>query len=144
MRVLVCGGRDYGTTTLPDGVVIPDEQQIRRLNQILERAHEEYQQRRSILDRPDAYTAQSFVLINGGAKGADRLAEEWGTAKPGVVVNTYYADWKKHKRAAGPIRNVEMLKDSRPNCVIAFPGGNGTAHMVKIAKKAGVPVMEVT
>jgi hypothetical protein len=36
-----------------------------------------------------------------------------------------------------------MLAEFQPTLVIAFPGGRGTAHMVRIAKDAGVQVMEV-
>jgi hypothetical protein len=36
-----------------------------------------------------------------------------------------------------------MLTESRPHVIIAFKGGKGTAHMVRIGKEAGVPVYEV-
>jgi hypothetical protein len=36
-----------------------------------------------------------------------------------------------------------MLTESQPHVIIAFEGGKGTAHMVSIGKKAGVPVYEV-
>jgi hypothetical protein len=39
------------------------------------------------------------------------------------------ADWEKHGKAAGPLRNEEMLIDYKPKRVIAFPGGKGTADM---------------
>jgi UDP-N-acetylmuramoylalanine-D-glutamate ligase len=45
-----------------------------------------------------------------------------------------------HGNAAGPIR---MLKEGKPNYVVAFPGGPGTRDMVNKAKAAGVPVVEV-
>jgi UDP-N-acetylmuramoylalanine-D-glutamate ligase len=35
-----------------------------------------------------------------------------------------------------------MLRDGRPELVVAFPGGKGTAHMVKLARAAGVPVRQ--
>lgn len=46
-------------------------------------------------------------------------------------------------KAAGPIRNQRMLDDGKPDRVLAFPGGRGTANMVKLAKAAGVPVHEI-
>lgn len=83
-----------------------------------------------------------FVLIHGDARGADRIADEW--AKEALVeIEKYPADWKKHGKAAGPIRNRQMLKKGRPDYVIAFPGGKGTADMVDIAKKAGVEVLVI-
>jgi hypothetical protein len=36
-----------------------------------------------------------------------------------------------------------MLDVGKPDLVIAFPGGNGTAHMVGIAKAAGITVIKV-
>jgi hypothetical protein len=36
-----------------------------------------------------------------------------------------------------------MLTDGQPHVIIAFPGGNGTADMIRQGKKAGVPVYEV-
>jgi hypothetical protein len=82
------------------------------------------------------------LLIHGGASGADTLAGEWAKAK-GVPVEVYPADWERDGKAAGPIRNLEMLSKGRPELVIAFPGGKGTAHMRKIAKAHGVQVVDV-
>jgi UDP-N-acetylmuramoylalanine-D-glutamate ligase len=63
--------------------------------------------------------------------------DEWG----GLEV--YPADWKLHGKSAGHIRNQQMLDESKPDIVIAFPGGRGTANMIKRAKKAGVEVFQV-
>jgi hypothetical protein len=87
---------------------------------------------------------KSFTLVHGGAQGADSLAGLWASMrKDSVTVRVYEADWKTHGRAAGPIRNIKMLTESLPHVIIAFKGGNGTAHMVRIGKEAGVPVYEV-
>jgi ABC-type sugar transport system substrate-binding protein len=37
-----------------------------------------------------------------------------------------------------------MLDEGKPDIVVAFPGGTGTADMVRRARKAGVVVIEVT
>ncbi|MDR6389207.1 DUF2493 domain-containing protein [Paraburkholderia phenoliruptrix] len=113
MKVIVCGGRDYAN--------------VEMLNLVLDELH--------------AKTPIS-VLIQGGAAGADELAFRWFATKPGMHGITHYADWKKHGRAAGPIRNARMLEEA-PDVVVAFPGGRGTANMIKQAKAAGVPVIEV-
>jgi ABC-type Fe3+-hydroxamate transport system substrate-binding protein len=47
----------------------------------------------------------------------------------------------KYGPSAGPIRNGRML-EYKPDLVIAFPGGRGTANMVKQARKAGIAVVE--
>jgi hypothetical protein len=82
-------------------------------------------------------------LICGGAPGADTLAWDWAWSNR-FRCERYMADWKTHGRAAGPIRNQRMLDEGKPDLVIAFPGGRGTADMMKRAKAAGVPVIEVT
>lgn len=81
------------------------------------------------------------TIIHGAARGADRMAEDWAKSRAIHYVD-YPADWVKHGNSAGPIRNIHMLKDSKPDLVVAFRGGNGTAHMVSIAKKAKVKVVD--
>lgn len=81
-------------------------------------------------------------VIHGGASGADTLAGRWAQRR-GVPVKVYPADWNKHGRAAGPIRNQQMLDTEDPTAVIAFPGGRGTADMVRRAEDYGVPIYRV-
>ena len=81
------------------------------------------------------------AVIHGGCSGADRRAGEWAR-EWGVVEVAVLPDWKARGRAAGPIRNALMLRDGKPDMVLAFPGGRGTADMVAKARKAGVPVVE--
>ena len=82
------------------------------------------------------------VVISGKAPGADSLAERWAK-EAGVKFEGYPADWKTNGRAAGPIRNQQMLDEGKPDFVIAFPGGKGTADMVKRAKAACLPVISI-
>lgn len=82
-------------------------------------------------------------LIHGAATGADAMADRYALDHH-IPVETYPADWKTHGRAAGPIRNQAMLVLGKPDLVIAFPGGRGTADMIRRAKAAGVRVVEVT
>lgn len=81
-------------------------------------------------------------VINGGALGADTLARAWATERC-IPLVTFRANWKEHGRAAGPMRNAVML-ESKPDLVIAFPGGQGTRNMILQARRALVPVIEVT
>jgi hypothetical protein len=93
----------------------------------------------SILDV--AHAANPIIeLIHGAATGADTLADEWARGK--VAIRAFPAPWELGRRA-GAIRNQKMLNDGKPHLVIAFPGGAGTADMVRRAKKAGVPVVRV-
>lgn len=48
----------------------------------------------------------------------------------------------QREAAAGPIRNSRMLREGKPDLVLAFPGHGGTADMVKQAGEAGVGVMK--
>lgn len=116
MRVLVTGGRTYG--------------------------HNDSDQVQAAFAALDALIPEEgpskLVLIHGGCTGADTVAQCWAEAR-GVHQNIHEADWQRHGRAAGPIRNQAMV-DSKPDLVLAFPGRRGTADMVRRAKLAGVPV----
>lgn len=79
-------------------------------------------------------------IINGAASGADRLSTEWARSV-GVPVLEFPADWSLGRKA-GPIRNRIMLSEGKPDEVVAFPGGRGTADMVNAARVSGVPVWE--
>jgi hypothetical protein len=85
---------------------------------------------------------QPSVIIEGGARGADQMAREWGW-RHGIPVLTFVADWETYGRAAGPIRNQRMIDQGEPDVVIAFPGGRGTADMIERALRAGIKVHTV-
>lgn len=90
----------------------------------------------------DGLDPSPTLIIHGAARGADECAWRWA-CQNFVADAAFPADWKTHGRAAGPIRNQQMLDRSKPHLVIAFPGGAGTADMVRRAKAAGVPVVEI-
>lgn len=56
----------------------------------------------------------------------------------GIRVQKFPADWDRYGKAAGGIRNSQMLIEGKPDLVVAFPGGNGTRDMVLKARKAGI------
>lgn len=112
-RILVCGGRDFA-----DRQFLYD-----------------------VLDEQSLVCSFPLRIIHGGARGADALVHEWAIER-GVECVTYPADWATHGRAAGPIRNQNMLDLEQPWLVIAFDGGRGTSDMVRRATKAGVRVLE--
>jgi len=78
------------------------------------------------------------LVIHGCAKGADTLGRRWAESR-GREQRARPADWQTHGLRAGPVRNQEMLEEG-PDFVVAFPGGNGTADMVRRARRAGVRV----
>lgn len=81
-------------------------------------------------------------VIQGGANGADLLARRWSEYK-GIECLTFHAKWSRHGPSAGPIRNQQMIDEGKPDLVVAFPGGRGTADMVRRARIAGIRVIEV-
>ena len=86
------------------------------------------------------YVGSDIVIIQGGARGADRMAKNWA-AGHFMISETYEADWNKYGRKAGYIRNQQMLDEGKPDLVIAFPGGRGTRMMIDLAEEAGVKVL---
>lgn len=82
------------------------------------------------------------LIVHGGAAGADTEASRWA-AWAGVPAQTYFAQWAQFGPSAGPRRNEQMLREAKPDHVVAFPGGRGTAHMVEIARAAGVCVTQI-
>lgn len=87
------------------------------------------------------------LIIHGAARGVDsiggRVAIELGL----FYVRAIPANWKKYGRAAGPIRNREML-DMKPDLVLAFhsdiASSKGTKDCVTEAKRRGIPVEVIT
>ena len=81
-------------------------------------------------------------IIHGGCKGADSAADAWAKSE-GIPVIACPADWKKHGKAAGPIRNRQMIEIHQPDYVVALPGGKGTADMIKQAESRSIPVLRI-
>jgi hypothetical protein len=81
------------------------------------------------------------LVIHGAARGADQLGGEAATGL-GIPVQAVPANWDLYGRAAGPIRNQQMLNEHHPNLVLAFPDpeSRGTWDMVRRAKSANVEV----
>lgn len=80
------------------------------------------------------------VVVEGEARGADTLAR-LSAESMGIEVLRFPADWQKYGRAAGPIRNSQMLKEGNPDIVVGFhykiDESKGTRDMLTRAKKAG-------
>ena len=122
MKILVCGGRDFDDW-----------------HKIKEYIHLNF----------SGFARDSLTVITGGANGADFLARcvvKYMNEQAGwnLTYEEYPADWKKYGKPAGHIRNQQMLDEGKPDLVIAFKGGTGTADMVRRAKNAGVEVIEIT
>lgn len=124
MRLLVCGGRDF--------VDVPK----------LWRALDELQARtpepgiRLVIDG-------ASDDVTGPYKGADYWAHQWALAR-GIPTVRQHAKWAEQGKAAGPIRNGEMIERHRPDQLVAFPGGRGTRNMIDQAERAELIIQRVT
>lgn len=86
-----------------------------------------------------------LTIIHGGARGADRMAHHWASQNE-VKCEEYPADWNKHGRSAGPIRNRQML-DLGADMVIAFRSegeSRGTDDMIRETKRRRIDLRVVT
>lgn len=82
-----------------------------------------------------------LVVIEGEASGADSLAAQ-AAREQSMQVLAFPADWAAYGRAAGPIRNKQMLDEGKPTEVHAFHDSistsKGTLNMLKQALKRGI------
>lgn len=90
---------------------------------------------------------EDVVIVNGQAPGADVLADDLAKGY-GIDRDPYPADWDKYGKAAGPIRNKQMLDEGKPDIVVAFldrpeEDSKGTRNMIKQAEKAKLPVFVI-
>lgn len=96
------------------------------------------------ITKPDEYGnfLPEVKIIAGSAKGIDTAAVDYAVAN-WQEFEEFPADWNKHGRSAGPIRNQQMLDEGKPDLVVAFPGPEsvGTWDMIRRAEKAGVEVI---
>lgn len=100
----------------------------------------------------DAFLAKvalthEIIIVSGGAKGADRLAEAYAREK-GYQCEVFKADWATYGRSAGYQRNVVMHQyishcDNR-GCVAFWDGeSRGTQHNFGLAEKYRTPLRVV-
>jgi hypothetical protein len=113
-RILVCGGREYN----------------------------DYDKFKEVMNNILPWFDPEFCIIQGGARGADRLAMGWAFFQ-GCPMIEMRANWDYYRNHAGVIRNTWMIKYAMPDLVVAFPGGTGTANMIKQARAASIDVFEV-
>lgn len=117
MRILICG-----TRSLPTG----GAERMRQAVDVFARV----------------YQPGYGILMHGDCVGVDREAAKIAEARGWDVV-AYPADWDRHGRSAGPLRNQRMIDDGRPQYWIAFHTdpdlGRGTRDMVRRLRLAGVP-----
>lgn len=95
-----------------------------------------------IMDRTRANLGDFVTLTGACPTGVDSFAEGWAKSRQLPYIGCP-ARWFEHDRAAGMIRNREMLKSHHVDYGIIFPGGRGTAHMRDLLIKAKIPVWQL-
>lgn len=143
-RILVYGGRDYGHVIRTVGRVQDEPPQTQR-------RIAEYRIIQNALFRlvdtlsgyksgKDNWLPTDITIISGGATGADSAAIDFAVTHY-CQFKVFKADWKKLGKAAGPIRNQQMIDEGEPDLAVEFPGGKGTADMRSRLDKAKIRVL---
>ncbi len=123
MRIIVCGSRDYDREDL-------------------------------VFEELDDYCQgcrnEPVTVVHGAARGADALASRFVSLERAardpfrtapVTEEGHPADWEKHGKGAGPIRNREMAAAGAVLCLAFWDGlSRGTADMISTATRCGIPV----
>ena len=123
MVVVICGGRNYP--------IFREKYEYKWLNELKEKY-------------------DIIEVVSGNASGADSWGEAWAKFIAKVDITIMPANWEKHEKAAGMIRNermryyLEMCKRMRSVdiAILAFAGSNGTRDMISRAKLANISVFE--
>jgi hypothetical protein len=93
------------------------------------------------------FPSEPLTLIEGEAKGLDRIAREIAEDRPRTIVEPYPADWTRFKNGAGPVRNQQMLDEGEPHQVFAFHNdllhSRGTLDMIKRSVAAGIDTYHI-
>lgn len=124
-KVIIAGGRSFGNVRLHGKVQA--EQDFLTLCSTMDTL---------LVEKTKTYT---ITIISGGAQGADTLGERYAQLK-GFKLIRMKADWKKHGKPAGFIRNGDMLNIA--DGVVCFwdRKSKGTLHMINITNKDNKPL----
>lgn len=82
------------------------------------------------------------VVVHSSIAGVGIIAEAWAR-RHGIAVVRYPPNWEFYGKKAEGLRSDFMLTDSRPDFVVAFPGGRHTADLVQRAINVGLAVLAI-
>lgn len=116
MRLIIAGGRDF-----KDYIFLESE----------------------VLKFTKGVPAEQLTIVSGKARGADSVGEELAKGYKLKLVE-FPADWEKHGRGAGFVRNKQMAEYATH--LLAFWDGKskGTENMILTAHKMGLIVKVVS
>ena len=85
------------------------------------------------------------IIIEGEARGTDTIV--WVCCEIlGLKYVSFPADWAAYHKAAGNIRNKQMLVEGRPDLVIFYHDdldeSRGTINLLEMADKLKIPIEE--
>lgn len=92
------------------------------------------------MDKATRLIDKDIEIVSGTARGADKLGERYAKERNHSIISMP-ADWDKHGRSAGYIRNEQMASLADVCVVFWNRESNGTRHMIRLAKKYNVPVL---
>ena len=83
---------------------------------------------------------EDTVVVSGGAADVDTIATSRARARGLPEPLIFLPDWKRYGRAAGPIRNEEIVRNA--GAVTAFwdEKSRGTASTIRLARKYRKPL----
>lgn len=81
-------------------------------------------------------------IVSGGASGVDAAGEQWAEAN-GVPIEWFPAEWDRHGKAAGPMRNEDMAKHADALLLVWDGHSRGSADMRARAQAHNLPIFEV-
>ena len=82
------------------------------------------------------------LVVSGGAKGADTLGERWAKEN-NIETLIFPAEWDKHGKKAGFIRNHDIIKNC-DICVAFWDGkSKGTKHSLDLCKQYNKPFLVI-
>ncbi len=103
------------------------------------RDYDNYEEAEAYIDQHIKNIKEKIVVVSGGCRGADRCGERYAE-RHGLLTEKYLPNWERYGRAAGPIRNREMVK----NCdiILCFRDGKsrGTNSLIRLAKQLKRPI----
>lgn len=88
------------------------------------------------------YAPHLTEIISGGAKGIDR-AGEYYAKRITLPLKMFPADWDKHGKAAGHIRNKEMADYADALLLIWDGTSSGSKNMKEQMLKLNKPIYEI-
>lgn len=79
------------------------------------------------------------LIISGGARGADTLAERYAKEKA-IPYLIFPADWNEYGKKAGILRNQDIVDNAEAMVAFLAPESRGTRDSIKRAQAKGIPV----